>query len=164
MSRLWSHRLGDMQYSGAVHLIELFFTGLLAGFEIAVHYGIGAPPKSLREDAQIVLRQAMVRRLRILAPILFLPSLLLTTLVSLQERYEPGARLRYVAVAALLVWGIIRIVRTVPVNSATLEWDPDAPPMNWRALVERTERFHVVATWAAVIAFLCLLATTLQGG
>lgn len=145
-----------------IDLLQLLFVGILAGFEIAVHYGIGAPPQSLREDAQVVLRQAMVRRLRVLAPALFFPSLLLTILVAIRDRRDPGFWLHYAAVAALLVWALVRIVRTVPVNSATLEWNPEAPPTNWRALIEKTERFHVVAAWAAVIAFVCLLASTFR--
>jgi hypothetical protein len=141
---------------------ELLFTGLLAGFELAVHYGIGAPPASLPETGQIVLRQTLVRRLRILAPSLFMPAFLLALLVAVQGRHAPGSGLRWATVGMLLVWIVIRIVRTVPVNSATLEWNPEAPPKDWRALVERTERFHVVASWAAVIAFLCSLTSTFR--
>jgi hypothetical protein len=137
---------------------ELLFVGLLAGFEVAVHYGIGAPPSSLTEAAQIALRQVMIRRLRVLAPIIFLPSLLLAVLITVQERHSAG-RLRYTVIGMLLVWIAIRIVRTVPVNSATLAWNPDAPPRNWRSLVERTERYHVVAALAAIVAFLCSLAS-----
>jgi hypothetical protein len=145
---------------GVTELLELFFVGLLAGFEVAVHYGIGAPPSALTESAQIVLRQAMVRRLRVLAPALFVPSLLLAIRIAVNGRNEPQSWLRYIAVSMLLVWIIIRIVRTVPVNSATLEWNPEAPPTNWRSLVQRTERSHVVAAWAAVAAFLISLAST----
>jgi hypothetical protein len=53
-----------------------------------VHYGLGAPPESLREDAQILLRQTMVRRLRILAPLIFFPTLLSGIAVAILE----GAR------------------------------------------------------------------------
>jgi hypothetical protein len=126
-------------------LLELFFVGLLAGFEVAVHYGIGAPSSALTESAQIMLREAMIRRLRVLPPVLFLPSLLLTGMIAVNERNEPQSWLHYVAVSMLVVWMIIRIVRTVRVNSATLEWNPEAPPREWRSLVLRTERFHVVA-------------------
>ncbi len=147
---------------GVIGLFELFFVGLLAGVEVAVHYGIGAPPSALTESAQIILRQAMVRRLRVLAPVLFVPSLLLATMIAVNERNEPQCWLRYVAVSMLLLWTLIRIVRTVPVNSATLEWDPEAPPTKWRALVQRTERFHVVAAWAAVVAFLSSLASSVS--
>jgi hypothetical protein len=149
-----------MLKSGLAEFLGLFFVGLLAGFEVAVHYGIGAPPASLSETAQVLLRQVLVRRLRILAPALFMPSLLLTVLIALEERHEPGSFLRYVASAMLLVWAVIRIVRTIPVNSATLEWNPEAPPREWRSLVQRTERFHVVAAWAAVVAFLSSLASS----
>jgi hypothetical protein len=149
-----------MQSGNTTHLLQLLFVGLLAGFEIGVHYGIGSPPQSLREDAQIVLRQSLVRRLRILAPALYLPSLLLTILATVRDRHNPGVWLSYAALAMFLVWALIRIVRAVPVNRATLEWSPEQPPINWRALVERTEQFHVVAAWAAVIAFACLLFST----
>jgi hypothetical protein len=147
-----------MPQADLTQYFELLFVGLLAGFEIAVHYGIGAPPPALPEAYQIVLRQAMVRRLRVLAPIIFLPSLLLAVMITIQKRHTAG-RLRYTVIGMLLVWIAIRIVRTVPVNSATLQWNPDAPPTNWRSLVERTERYHVVAAWAAIIAFLCSLAS-----
>jgi hypothetical protein len=84
----------------------------------------------------------------------------LAVLITIQQRHSAG-RLRYTAIAMLLVWIAIRIVRTVPVNSATLEWNPNAPPMDWRSMVERAERYHVVAAWAAIIAFLSSLASAL---
>jgi hypothetical protein len=148
-----------MHHLGVTELLELFVVGLLAGFEVAVHYGIGVPPSALTESAQIILRQALVRRLRVLAPVLFVPSLVLAIMIAVNERNEPQSWLRYIAVSMLLVWMIIRIARTVPVNSATLEWNPEAPPRDWRSLVQRTEQFHVVAAWAAVVAFLTSLAS-----
>jgi len=142
--------------------LNLLSAGVLAGFEIAVHYGLGAPPESLREDAQIVLRQIMVLRLRILAPALFLPTLVFGMAIAVRERHDGGQLLRSVVLCGLFLWIVIRVARTVPVNSATLEWKPDAPPQNWRELVERTERYHVIAAWAAVITFICFLKAGLQ--
>jgi hypothetical protein len=124
--------------------LELLFVGLLAGFEVAVHYGIGMPPSVLPEASQIVVRQAIVRQLRVLAPLIFLPSLLFAVLITIREQHASG-RLRYAVIGFLLLWIAIRIVRTVPINSATLGWNPAAPPPNWRSLVERTERYHIVA-------------------
>jgi hypothetical protein len=141
--------------------LTLLFTGLLAGFEIAVHYGLGAPPRTLSEAAQIILRQTMVLRLRILAPALFLPALALGIASTIQQWHRGDVRLHLVALALLGLWALIRIVRTVPVNSATLEWKPETPPNGWRELVDRTERFHVVAAWAAVLAFICFLVPAL---
>lgn len=78
-----------MHHLGVTELLELLFVGLLAGFEVAVHYGIGVPPSALTESAQIILRQAMIRRLRVLAPVLFVPSLLLAITIAVYERNAP---------------------------------------------------------------------------
>jgi len=142
--------------------LQLLFAGLLAGFEIAVHYGTVTSPEALGEAGEILLRQALTRRLRVLAPSIFLPSFLLALLVMVQEWRTPGLWFRGIGVAGLLVWILIRIVRTVPINSASMEWNPEAPPPNWRALTQTAEQFHVVAAWAAVLAFLCFLVSALQ--
>lgn len=142
--------------------LNLLFAGLLAGFEVAVHYGLGKPPDSLRDDAQIVLRQTLIVRLRILAPAIFLPTLVCGMAIAIRERHDGGLLLRSVALCGLFLWIVIRALRTVPVNSATLEWVPEAPPKNWRELVERTERYHVIAAWAAVITFISFLAAGLH--
>lgn len=127
-----------------------------------MQYGIAAPSASFGEAERIALRQVFLRRLRVLAPALFLPSFLLTLLIAFQERHEGGPWLCWAAAAALLLRVIIRIVRTVPVNSATLEWNPNAPPPNWQSSVARTEQFHVIAAWAAIFAFTCSLVSALQ--
>ena len=140
----------------------LLFAGILAGFEIAVHYGVGLPPRSLTDKAQILLRQSMVLRLRILAPALFLPTLAFGITRTIQDRHSRAISLDAVALGALTVWVVIRAFRTIPVNSATLDWNPEAPPSDWREQVERTERFHVIAAWATVIAFICFLLAASQ--
>jgi hypothetical protein len=53
----------------------------------------------------------------------------------------------------MLTWIVIRVIGTVPINSATLSWNPSAPPQNWKAQVNHAERFHIVGVWAAVLAF-----------
>jgi len=62
-----------------------------------------------------------------------------------------------VALGAVLVWIIVRIVGTVRINSATLEWNPEVPPENWRQRITTAEQFHIVGTWAAVLAFVFFL-------
>jgi hypothetical protein len=58
----------------------------------------------------------------------------------------------------LIAWVATRVIGTVRINKATLPLDVSAPPANWRALVTRAERFHVVGVWAALAAFACFLA------
>ncbi len=56
-------------------------------------------------------------------------------------------------ILASLVWIMVRVVGTVPINSATLTWDAAAPPKNWRARVDHAERFHIIGVWAVILAF-----------
>jgi hypothetical protein len=59
-----------------LHFTNLFFTGILAGIEFAIHYGVRAPAEVLSDRAQFQLRQALVLRLRVLVPAFFVPTAL----------------------------------------------------------------------------------------
>ena len=140
--------------------VALFFAGILAGMEFALHYGVTGPAEVLDEHAQLQLRQALVLRLRVLVPAFFLPTLLLAIAVTVLAGSAPGLWFRCAGLLVLLIWIVIRVIGTVPINSATLTWQPDAPPTNWKALVAQAERFHDVGVWAVVLAFALFLAAT----
>ncbi len=53
----------------------------------------------------------------------------------------------------------LTLLGIVPINAATLAWEPAAPPKNWRALVNRWVRFDTARCWAAMTAFACFLTT-----
>jgi hypothetical protein len=146
-----------------LHFVNLFFAGMLAGIETAVHYGLGAPPKALSEESQIQLRQALVLKLRILVPIYFVPTVASAVALTAIDGSTPGVWLRYLGLLALLIWILIRVIRTVPINSATLAWNPEAPPKDWRLRVETSERSHVLGVWASVIAFVCFMTAMAPG-
>jgi hypothetical protein len=133
--------------------LTLFFAGMLAGIEFVIHYGLRGPAERLDGHAQLQLRQALVLRLRVLVPAFFAPTAVFGIIVTLINSGTPGFVFRCVAVLALCVWVAIRVVGTVPINSATAEWQLSAPPANWKELVIRAERFHTVGVWAAVLAF-----------
>jgi hypothetical protein len=138
---------------------SVFFAGILAGAEVVVHYGLRGPAMVLDERAQLHLRQALVLKLRVLVPAIFLPTLIFCVAVVIGDAGTSGVGFRIIGLAALLLWIGIRIVGTVPINSATLTWQPDAPPADWQAQVEHAERFHVVGTWAAIVTFAAFLAS-----
>ena len=142
---------------------NLFFAGLLAGIEFVIHYGLRAPAEVLDEQSQLQLRQALVLRLRVLVPAFFLPAAVSGIAVTVLDSGAPGFWLRAVALFTMVIWVLIRVVGTVPINSATLTWQPTALPKNWKALVNHAERFHIVGVWAMVLAFaLFLTAMALQ--
>jgi hypothetical protein len=141
-----------------LHFVNLFFAGMLAGIETAVHYGLGTPPTALSEQSQIQLRQVLVLKLRVLVPVFFVPTLASAIALAAIDGFAPGLWLRYTGLLALLIWIVIRVIRTVPINSATLTWNPREPPQDWRLRVESAERFHVLGVWASVLAFVCFIA------
>ena len=133
--------------------INLFFAGMLAGIEFVIHYGLRTPAEILDEQSQLQLRQALVLRLRVLVPAFFVPAAVLGIALTVLNSGTPGFWFRCAGVVAILTWIVIRVIGTVPINSATLTWQPGAPPKNWKALVNHAERFHIVGVWAVVMAF-----------
>jgi uncharacterized membrane protein len=126
--------------------IALFFAGLLAGEELAVCYGVRP---TLRGPEQIALRQALIRRLRLLVPLLFAATFV-TGAVAWHATRSP---LRLAGLAALLLFMMVTFAGTVPINKAALAWNPAAPPPDWRERVARWERLDIVRCWLALAAF-----------
>jgi hypothetical protein len=135
----------------------LFLAWILAGIEIAIHYGLRAPAEVLGDQSQIQLRQALVLRLRVVVPAFFVPMALSGIAVAILDGGSPGIWFRCAGLSAVLVWVALRVIGTVPINSATLAWDAGAPPKDWKSRVDRAERFHIIGVWAAVMAFALFL-------
>ena len=133
--------------------VNVFFAGILAGIEFVIHYGLRGPSEILDEYAQLQLRQALVMRLRVLVPAFFVPTAVLGIALTVLNAGTPGFWFRCAAMLALCTWIVIRVVGTVPINSATVDWQLSAPPKNWKELVNHAERFHIVGVWASVLAF-----------
>ena len=146
-----------MTLANILDLVSVFFAGMLAGIEFVIHYGLRTSAELLNEHSQLQLRQALVLRLRVLVPAFFVPTAALGIALTFLNSSAPGFAFRCAGVAALLTWIAIRVIGTVPINSATLTWNPGAPPKNWQVQVDHAERFHIVGVWAAVLAFACFL-------
>ena len=146
-----------MNYATVLDFVNLFFAGMLAGIEFVIHYGLTKPAEALDARSQLQLRQALVVRLRVLVPAFFVPTALSGIAVTVLDGGAPGMWFRGVAMLGVLIWIAIRIVGTVRINSATLDWPLDAPPPDWQAQVQRAERFHDVGVWVVVVTFACFL-------
>jgi hypothetical protein len=136
-----------------LEFVELFCAGLLAGAEFIVCFGVRSTIAVLDEQPQIQLRQALIRRLRVLVPAVYVPTLLSAVAVTALAGTGDGFDFRCMGLLAVLVWTVTTFLGTVPINQATLTWRPDAPPKDWRAVVSRWERLDTVRFWAAVLVF-----------
>lgn len=142
---------GDVvQYAG------LFLTGVLAGEELIVRYGIHPAVSSLDDHAHLLVRQALVRRLRILVPIVMLPATALAV-TALALVTGPGVVMRWATLIAMIVFLLLSFLGTVPINIQVSDWRVDAPPAEWKAVVRRWARIDVVRSAAATAAFLFAL-------
>ncbi|HUY77148.1 MAG TPA: hypothetical protein VMV29_10280 [Ktedonobacterales bacterium] len=143
-------------------IVNVLCVGLLAGEEFVIRYGVRAPLASLDDPAHIRFRQALIYRLRILVPSIFVAALLTgiaaTIVAGFVNGFDTAFGVRCAGVLALLTFITITLTGTVPINQAALTWAPAAPPKNWRAFVSRWERVDTWRTWAAITAFTLFLA------
>lgn len=135
--------------------ISLFLTGLLAGEELVVRYGVRDPLGALDPVAQLHLRQALIRRLRVLVPAIMLPAVVTSIAAAVMQ----PAPLRWAALGALGLFLVVTLGGTVPINQAVLTWSHHTLPDGWREVVRRWERLDTVRCWAALTAFACQLAS-----
>jgi hypothetical protein len=133
---------------------SVLFAGLLAGTEIAVRLGVAGPLELLDRRAHIVVRQGLIRTLRVIAPAFFFPALILGGIAAAcGERSGMATAWRAVGVAALVVWLLVTFAGTVPLNSAAMEWDPLNPPPDFQEIIRRWERLAAIRVVASVVAF-----------
>jgi hypothetical protein len=138
--------------------LNLFFAGVLAGEELVICYGVRTVVAVLDQQPQIELRHALIRKLRAVVPAIVILTALSGLAAMSLDGAGTGFRLRCLAALGLLIWVVITLFGTVPINKDTLTWRPDAPPNYWRVLVSRWERFDIARCWAAVISFALLVA------
>jgi uncharacterized membrane protein len=138
--------------------VNLLCVGVLAGGEFVIRYGVHGPVASLDPRPEIQLRQALIRRLRVLVPAIFGMAFFSGIAVTLLEGFGPGLGFRCAGLFFLVVFISITLVGTVPINQAVLTWEAAAPPEGWRAMINRWERLDTARTWAAIAAFSLFLA------
>lgn len=145
-----------------IAFVGLFFAGLLAGAEYAVRWGVRRPLSVLPDRQHIEFRQALIRRLRIAVPAVYVPALATAIAGTVWNAGGSGSGFQCAGAAALLVWTVTTFAGTVPINAGVLAWRPDAPPHDWHEVIRRWERLDAVRTWAAAAAFACFLAGAAQ--
>lgn len=134
-------------------VVQLVLAGLLAGEETIVRWGVQPALRSLPDDAHVRTRIALVKRLKVVVPILMVPTVLASIALLVVEGGSAGLAWRIAGAAALLVFVLASFLGTVPINIGVNDWDPVRPPADWRAVVVRWERIDVLRSTAAVLAF-----------
>ncbi len=144
-----------MQYAA------LFLIGVLAGEELIVRYGLHPALSRLDDHAHLLARQALVRRLRVVVPIVMLPAAALAG-AALVVVTGPGLALRWATLLAMAGFLLLSFLGTVPINIEVDGWRADAPPPGWQAVIRRWARLDVFRSTAAATAFLFAVLAVAQ--
>lgn len=95
---------------------NLFFAGLLAGEELVICYGLRSALSILDTSSHILLRQRLIRRLRILVPILLLLALFSGVLLAIWEDHGLHLVARCAGLAFLGIFLLLTLTGTAPIN------------------------------------------------
>jgi uncharacterized membrane protein len=146
-----------------LRFLGLFLTGILAGEEFVVRYGVQPALSRLEDRAHILARQALVRRLRVVVPAIMVPTVLVGVAVVISGGGAPGFGFRLAGAIALVAFVLFSFLGTVPINIQVNDWKVDAPPSDWKAVVRRWQFIDVFRSSAALLAFaLFVIAITAQ--
>jgi len=150
-----------MNLTTILDFVTVFFAGLLAGALFVIDYGVGPAVAAVLDDqSQIQMRQALILRLRVLVPAIFVLAILLGIAITVLDGIDPGFAFRLAGLLVVLTSFLLTLLGTAPINSAVFDWQPGAPPKNWRTLVSRWERLDRARTLAAVAGFALFLTAT----
>jgi len=138
-------------------VVNLFLAGLLAGEELVIRLGVRGPVAQLTPEPHILLRQGLIRTLRLLVPCLYFPTLVTGVAVALLGGGGLGLVMRLAAIASLVIWLIATLGGTAPINQTVLRWDARALPEGWQGVISRWEQLDTLRTVAATAAFAFLL-------
>jgi uncharacterized membrane protein len=143
--------------STVLQAVGVILAGILAGEEFIVRYGVQPALRNLDENAHVATRIALVRTLRIVVPVLMLSTAAVTIVVLVTSAGQSGAGWRWAGLAALVLFMLLSFLGTVPINMKVVDWQPDHPPADWRAVVHRWQRLDTLRSTAAILAFACFV-------
>jgi uncharacterized membrane protein len=135
-----------------LEIIQLVLIGLLAGEELVVRYGVQPAMDSLPEQAHLRTRIALVKRLKVVVPVLMLPAVA-ASIALLLVAADGNLAWRAGGMAALIGFLLFSFLGTVPINMKVNDWDAENPPADWRSVVRRWESIDTFRSAAAILAF-----------
>lgn len=142
--------------------VQLVLLGLLAGEEFIVRWGVQPALTTLPDETHLRARIALVRSLRVVVPVLMVPTVLVSAAVLVVVGGGDGLVARVAGAGALVVSVLASFLGTVPINIRVNDWNPADPPADWRQVVGRWERIDVLRSSAAVVAFVCFAVALVQ--
>lgn len=143
------------------HFVGLLFSGMFAGFLVAVLV-LENSLRSYNASVYTQVRQVELDALDKLAAGTLVPAAAATLVLGVLA-LRTRSKERWFAVAALLLMAAILALTVsvnVPINGDQLDWSVRTPPADWEHERNRWQLAHLIRTIAALAAF-TLLATAM---
>ncbi|WP_116949770.1 anthrone oxygenase family protein [Jiangella endophytica] len=135
-----------------------FVVIVVVGFTAAAEFGsyafVHPVIRRLPPEHHVRVEQGLLRTFGIVMPPLMTASLVLAITNAARGGTEGGPL--WLRVAAAVAWGlgiVSTVLVNVPINLATLRWDPDAPPESWQHTRSRWEWFQGFRSWMYLLSF-----------
>jgi hypothetical protein len=135
--------------------VGVILAGILAGEEFIVRYEVQPALGNLDDRTHVAARIALVRALRVVVPVLMLAAAAVAVAVVVTAGGQHGAGWRWAGLAALVAFMLLSFLGTVPINMKVVDWQPDHPPADWRAVVHRWQGLDTLRSTGAIVAFAC---------
>jgi uncharacterized membrane protein len=137
-----------------VESLGLFLSGILAGEEFIVRYGVQPALNRLEDRAHLLGRIALVRSLMIVVPSIMIPTVIVAIVALATAGTGAGFVFRLLGVIALVAFVLFSFLGTVPINIRVNDtWNADNPPADWKQLAKRWEFIDTFRSSAALLAF-----------
>jgi len=133
-----------------------FFNVVLAGIMAGIVFGIwlGCDPEKMSFPGYVEYQQGLINAFNVLMPLLGLVVILLTLLSAILQREDKGTFIALLLAMALLVLsGLITRFGNQPINAIVMTWHPDSPPSDWMALRDKWWSLHIIRTLAIGMSF-----------
>jgi 4-hydroxybenzoate polyprenyltransferase len=137
-----------------LEVVQLVLIGLLAGEELIVRYGVQPALDSLPDEAHLRARIALVKRLKVVVPIMMVPAVLASVALVVVAGNAHGFGWGIAGLVALVAFLAFSFFGTVPINIRVNDWDSGNPPADWRQVVHRWETIDTFRSSAAILAFI----------
>ena len=136
-----------------IQTTQLVLIGLLAGEELIMRYGVQPALDSLPDSAHVHARIALVKRLKIVVPIIMAPTVVVSVGLLIVAGADDGLAWRVAGLAALIGFLLFSFLGTVPINMKVNDWNPQEPPEGWRRVAHRWETIDTFRSGAAMLSF-----------
>ena len=138
-----------------VRFVNVVLVGLMTGMVFGVW--LGCDPKQMSFPGYVEYQQGLINAFNVLMPLLGLMVILLTMLSAVLQREDKGIFITLLlAIALLILSGLITRFGNQPINAVVMTWKPDSPPSDWMALRDKWWSLHIVRSLAIGMSF-CLV-------